>query len=69
MYDTVGAWTPADLLDLAWCEAEEHVTPAGVQPAWATQLRTVAQARAAVHGFCWHHNASCTDPACNPAGC
>lgn len=42
--DVFGGWQPTTLLDLAECEADPYITPAGVIPTWVVELRTAASA-------------------------
>lgn len=42
MYAIYGGWQPVDLVDLAECEADPYITPAGVTPSWVLEIRAAA---------------------------
>lgn len=37
--DVYGGWQPTTPADMALCEADPYITPAGVVPAWVLELR------------------------------
>lgn len=41
-YAVYGGWVPNTAADLAFCEAEPYITPAGVVPEWVVAMRAAA---------------------------